>query len=222
MPINSTDRKVLVWDLPTRLFHWLVVALVPAAYVTSRLNSMTPHVLVGEALLALLVFRVLWGFFGSEPSRFATFLAPLRAAQYHLAHTFRREPDHHASHNPAGGWMVLLFLFLLFGEVLTGIYVNNDVADEGPFTELVPAPVANAVTALHSIVWDAILAAVALHVVAILIYAVVKRQNLVLPMIIGWKTLPAALPRPRTTSVTRAIVCIGCGALAAAAVTHFL
>jgi cytochrome b len=222
MPINGTGRKILVWDLPTRLFHWLIVALVPAAYATSRLNSMTPHLWVGEALLALLVFRVLLGFFGSETSRFANFLATPRTAVHHLAHLFGREPDQQPGHNPAGGWMVVSILLLLFAEVLTGIYINNDVADEGPLTESVPVSVANAITALHWIIWDAILAAVGLHVLAIMVYAIVKRQNLVLPMVTGWKTLPATSPRPRVTGLLRAAALLGCGILAAAALTRLL
>ena len=124
---------------PTRLFHWLVVALVAAAYATSKLNWMDWHARAGEALLALVLFRLLWGFFGSETARFSSFLAPPRVAAAASAHVFRREPDHQVGHNPAGGWMVLLLLALLLGETLSGLYVANDVADEGPLTEWVPA-----------------------------------------------------------------------------------
>ena len=76
---------------------------------------------------------------GSETARFARFLASPRVAARHLARLFRREPDEQVGHNPAGGWMVLLLLALLLGETLTGIVVNNDVADEGPLTEMMPA-----------------------------------------------------------------------------------
>ena len=78
--------------------------------------------------------------------------------------------DRQAGHNPAGGWMVLLLLALLFGETLSGLYVANDVADQGPLTELIPARIANTITALHWIFWDALLTAVALHLLAILAY----------------------------------------------------
>jgi cytochrome b len=106
--------------------------------------------------------------------------------------------------------------------VLTGLYVANDVADVGPFTALVPAPIANAVAALHSIFWDAILAAVVLHLLAILVYTVAKRHNLVLPMITGRKTLPYSVPQPRMIGPARPILPLGSSALAAAALANFL
>ncbi len=220
--MNSNLRKVLVWDAPTRLFHWLVVALVAAAYALWRLNWMDWHAWAGDVVLALVLFRLLWGFFGSETARVSRLLAAPGEAVRHLAHLLRREPDRQVGHNPAGGWMVVLLLALLLGEILTGIYVANDVADEGPFTELVPAPVANAITALHWIFWDVLLAAVALHVLAILVYAVAKRHNLLLPMITGWKALPDSVPRPRMAGRARALFLLGCGALAAAAIANFL
>ena len=140
-------RVVRVWDAPVRLFHWLVVVLVAAAYATWRLNWMVWHGWVGDALLALLLFRLLWGFFGSETARFSRFLASPRTAVRHLRYALLREPDRQVGHNPAGGWMVLLLLALLLAETLTGLYVANDIADVGPLTEFVPAPVANAIAA---------------------------------------------------------------------------
>jgi cytochrome b len=219
---HACIREVLVWDAATRLFHWAVAALVVAAYVTWRLNWMDWHARAGYAVLGAVLFRILLGFLGSETTRFTRFLAPPRAALRHLSRGFRREPDIQAGHNPAGGWMVVLLLLLLLGETLSGLYVANDVADEGPLTELVPAPLANAITALHSILWDALLAAVLLHLVAIFIYAAVKGHNLVLPMITGRKNLPATVPQPRMASCTRALLLLGCSALATAALIRFL
>ena len=220
--MSGSDRKVLVWDGPTRLFHWVVVTLVVAAYVTWRVNWMDWHAKAGYALLTLVIFRILWGFFGSETTRFSRFLASPRAAARHLANALHPEPDRQAGHNPAGGWMVLLLLFLLFAETLTGVYVANDVADEGPFTELTPAPIANAITALHWIFWDALLAAVALHLLAIILYAVVKGHNLLLPMVTGWKTLPADVPQPRMAGPARAAVLLSCSALAVAVLANVM
>jgi cytochrome b len=215
-------RRVFVWDAPTRLFHWGVAALVTAAYLTWRLDWMDWHERAGDAVLALVLFRILWGFFGSDTARFARFLAAPRAAARHLACAFRREPDACAGHNPAGGWMVLLLLLLLLAESLSGLYVANDVADEGPFTERLPASVSNAITTLHSLLWDALLAGVVLHLLAIAVYAIAKGQNLLLPMISGWKTLPQALPPPHMAGRARAAALLGLSALATAALVRYL
>jgi cytochrome b len=221
-PAGGHRRETRVWDLPIRLFHWSTAALVLAAYVTWRMDWMDWHARAGDAVLALVIFRLLWGFFGSETARFSRFLAAPGLAFHHLAHILRREPDRHIGHNPAGGWMVLFLLFLLAGETLSGLYVANDVADQGPLTELVAAPIANAITDLHWIFWYALLGAVALHLVAIAVYAIVKGQNLLTPMITGLKTLPSATAPPRMASALRASLLLGASALAVAAIAYFL
>ncbi len=198
-------RRVPVWDAPTRLFHWLGAALVLAAYGSWRLNWMLWHLYIGLALLALVIFRLLWGVWGSESARFSRFLARPGAALRHLAHLFERTPDREAGHNPAGGWMVVILLALLLGETLSGIYVNNDVANESALTELIPPVIANAITDLHTILWWALVAAIALHVAAILVYAVAKGQNLTRPMLTGAKTLPPEIAPPRFASLGRAL-----------------
>lgn len=214
--MKNGSRVVRVWDAPTRLFHWLVAVLVAAAYATWRLNWMMWHGWIGDAVLALLLFRLAWGFFGSETARFSGFLVSPATAVRHLRHLLRREPDRQAGHNPAGGWMVLLLLFLLFAETLTGLYVANDIADVGPLTEITPASVADAIDAAHRIFWDALLAAVVLHVLAILVYATAKGQNLLRPMITGAKLLPDSVPPPRVASLARAILLFALSAAAAA------
>ena len=176
------------------------------------------HAWAGEALLALLLFRLLWGLFGSDTARFKRFIASPAAALRHLAHLHRREVDTEIGHNAAGGWMVLVMILLLFGQTLTGIYVNNDIADEGPLTELMPAPIANLISDLHTILWDLLLAAIALHVLAILAYGAVKRQNLLRPMVTGRKRLPASVAAPLIAPLTRAALLLAVAIFAAAAI----
>ncbi len=190
------DRPVRVWDFPTRLFHWLAVVLVAGAWITERLNWLNLHVRLGETLLALVLFRLMWGCAGSETSRFRSFVASPAAAFRHLRHLFRREPDVQVGHNPAGGWMVLLLLALLLVETLSGLYLYNDIEDEGPLSEIVPASIANAISALHSYGWYVLLGAVVLHLCAIAVYAIAKGHNLLRPMITGRKRLPSTIPAP--------------------------
>ena len=128
------SRTLRVWDLPTRLFHWLLAVLVVMSFVTAGIggNAMRYHEWCGEAILALLMFRVAWGFIGSSPSRFRTFLAgPATVFRYVLT-LFRREADHHLSHNPLGGWSVMAMLLVLLIQAGTGLFANDDIATEGP------------------------------------------------------------------------------------------
>ena len=224
-PASSTDdsnRPVQIWDLPIRLFHWLTVLLVAGAYVTERFNWIDWHVRIGETLFALVLFRLLWGCFGSETARFRSFVASPAAAWVHLRHVFRREADLQVGHNPAGGWMVLLLLALLFVETLSGIYVYNEVADEGPLSAWVPASIANAISTVHAMGWYVLIAAVALHVGAIVLYAVAKGNNLLRPMLTGRKPLPASIRAPRRAPVWRALLALAAAALAVTLLATYL
>jgi cytochrome b len=189
--------RVVIWDLPTRLFHWSTVVLLLVLYLTERLNWMDLHIWAGYILLALVIFRLVWGFVGSDTARFSRFMAPPLKALHHLQRIFHREPDTMVGHNPAGGWMVLFMLALLLVQSLSGIYTNNDVANEGRWSEVVPAAISNAISDSHTWVWYVILAAVVLHVVAIATYAAVKRHNLVAAMVTGRKALSEPCAHPR-------------------------
>ena len=199
--MRPAPPRIVVWDLPTRLFHWLTVVLLAVLYITERLNWMDWHIWAGYILLVLVIFRLIWGFVGSDTARFSRFIARPREALHHLRRVFHREPDTMVGHNPAGGWMVLLLLALLLVQCLSGIYANNDVANEGRWSEIVPAPISNAISDSHAWVWDVILAAVALHVVAIAAYAAVKRHNLLAPMVTGRKALPETCDYPRMSKL---------------------
>lgn len=209
---DRTRRLVLVWDLPVRLFHWATVVLLPVLYLTWRWNRLDWHAWAGEALLTLVLFRLLWGVFGSDTARFRRFLASPAVACRYLMQWRHPGPDDQPGHNPAGGWMVVLLLALLLGQTLSGIFVQNDVSDDGPFTNILPAAVVNGVYVLHGVLWDALLAAVALHVLAVLAYALLKRHNLVRPMLTGRKSLPALAPPPHIAGLPRALLLLACSA----------
>jgi len=216
-------RKFLVWDLPVRLFHWATAALMLVLYLTARWSRMDWHVWAGDALLALIIFRLLWGFVGSDTAHFSQFVRPPRAALQYLAGLLRRGPDDQLGHNAAGGWMVLAMLALLLAQSLTGLFVLNDVVNEGPFTEFVPAAVANAMTELHdAVLWDLLVAAMAFHVLAVLAYALVKRHDLVRPMLTGRKWLPETTPRPRVAGPARAFLVLASAAGLAALIADRL
>lgn len=186
-----------IWDAPIRLFHWVLVALVITSWVSVEFSYMRVHMLSGQAILALLIFRLVWGFIGSDTARFSQFLRSPIAAIQHLMHFTRREPDTQIGHNEAGGWMVVGVLLLLLAQVLTGLFLNNEESFiEGPLSHLVGSAWGAWALKQHNLLFNGIVLVVILHVLAIIGYAVVKRHDLVRPMITGKKRLPAATPAP--------------------------
>ena len=182
-------RRMKVWDLPVRLFHWAIVLLILAAWVTQYLNQMDLHMWIGEWILTLLLFRIVWGFIGSDTARFTRFLRSPVAALRHLAHLRRREPDREIGHNAAGGWMVLVMLALIGVQAGTGLFSNDDGDTEGPLMHLVSKDQSDWLSHIHYLNFKAIEAVIVLHVLAIVVYAVLKRQNLVRPMVTGTKLM---------------------------------
>lgn len=207
-----------VWDLPTRLFHWLLVLLVPASYLTMKLNLMDIHMALGLAMLALLLFRWTWGLIGSDTARFGRFLGNPIVALRHLGKIGTREPDAQIGHNPAGGWMVLLMLLLLSIQVGAGLCANDGGINEGPLAKYVGQTWSDRLSLVHALNFKLILAAIALHLVAIVVYTYVKKQNLVRPMLTGKKRLPAALRAPRMASPLLALAVLLVAAAIAAVV----
>jgi cytochrome b len=204
-----------VWDAPTRLFHWAIVLLVGFSWLSAERGWMDWHLRSGYAILTLLLFRLAWGLFGSQTARFSQFLASPAATMRHLAHIRRREPDREVGHNAAGGWMVLVMLVLLLVQAGTGLCSNDDIMTEGPLAERVGKSTSDWLSSIHSINFTLIEIVVALHVLAVLIYALVKGQNLLRPMLTGCKRLPVDLPAPRLASPLLALLVL---ALAAGAV----
>ena len=202
-PRNRQTTMLLpmrVWDLPTRLFHWLLVPLLPASYVSMKLNLMDLHMALGHAMLALLLFRWVWGFVGSDTARFGHFLGNPAEALRQLLRLRVPEPDTRIGHTPAGGWMVLLMLLLLSVQVAAGLCANDGGASEGPLAKYVGQTWSDRLSLVHALNFKLIFAAAALHLAAISIYTFAKRQNLARPMVTGKKRLPAAMRAPRMAS----------------------
>lgn len=191
---NSTSSKtaytpVPVWDLPTRLFHWLLVVLVAAAFATAKTggNAMIYHEWCGSAILALLLFRLVWGLIGSGPSRFASFLVGPAAVLRYALTLFSRDAGRHLSHNPLGGWSVAALLLVLFLQAGTGLFANDDIATTGPLYPWVGKALSDRLTVIHLLNQNVIVALVVLHIAAVLFHLIYKRENLITPMITGVK-----------------------------------
>lgn len=203
---EAQTRRVKVWDGATRAFHWLLVFLLGFSWLSAEKGWMEWHFRSGYAIGALILFRLAWGFVGSETARFSHFLASPFAALRHLLHLTRREPDAQVGHNAAGGYMVLVLLGLVAAQVVTGLAANDDVSLEGPLARHVGKDVSDSMTSWHFLIFKLIQAAVVLHLLAIVTYLVVKRHNLVHPMLHGHKHLPIDTEAPRLAHPVRAWV----------------
>lgn len=188
----ESDRvQVKVWDGWIRLVHWGVAALVGFSWWSAETGRMDWHFISGEVILALLIFRLAWGIVGSDTARFSRFLRSPMAGLRHLRHIGRREPDTEIGHNAAGGWMVLALIGLLLVQAGSGLFTDDGILTRGPLARAVPPEVSDAARSVHLGAFNLVLAAVTLHVLAVLAYAVLKRQDLVRPMVTGFKRLPA-------------------------------
>ena len=200
-PTAALHLPMRVWDGPTRLFHWALAGLVVFSYVSIRLNWLDWHMRSGEAILALLIFRLAWGVVGSQTARFSSFLRSPLVALRHLAGFTRRAPDTQVGHNAAGGWMVLALLAVLLVQAVSGLLANDtDAFVGGPLSRHLSDAAGTTALAVHRISFTVIEIVVALHVLAVIAYAVVKRHDLVRPMITGKKRLPATTRAPRMAS----------------------
>lgn len=196
-----------IWDSPTRLFHWILVLAIALCYLTDKFGAFDLHKLCGEFVLALVLFRVVWGFVGSETSRFSQFLASPVAAVQHLLHFRRREPDRQIGHNEAGGWMVVVILAMLLVQIITGLFSNDvDSFIAGPLAAHLSDDAGAQVLHYHRFNFNIIVAVIVLHLVAIAAYKIIKQHDLVPAMITGKKRLPAATPAPRMASPTLAAI----------------
>jgi cytochrome b len=227
LPVGSAKPRIpnlmmRVWDAPTRLFHWAIVLLIAFSYVSIQKNWVQLHFYSGYTIIALVLFRLVWGFVGSETSRFRSFLRSPLAGLRHLLHFHRREPDTEIGHNAAGGWMVLVMLAAIAVQAGTGLFANDDFANEGPFAARVGKQTSDWLTGIHAKTsFNVLLALVVLHVVAVFAYAIVKRHDLVRPMVTGRKRLPATMTQPRYASPLLALAVLAVAAALVWAAVRF-
>lgn len=200
----QADRTVRVWDLPTRLFHWLLALAVIALIVTGQIggNAIEWHARMGVAVGALLVFRLAWGLVGGRWSRFASFLyGPATLLRYLRG----QSPETaHPGHNPLGALSVFALLGVLAAQVGSGLVIDDEIAFTGPLYRFVESSTAALAASWHR-EWGTTLlfGLLGLHIVAILFHAHVKKNNLVRPMITGDKVLPADTPASRDGPANR-------------------
>ena len=191
------EHVVRVWDLPTRVFHWLLAAALVVQVITGQIggNALEWHFRSGYVVMTLLLFRLLWGFVGGHWSRFSRFLyAPATVLRY-LRGQARADEHLDVGHNPLGAGSVFALLFFLSLQVATGLVADDEIATVGPLNKFVSNASASTATHWHKDFGQVILIVlVLLHVSAIVYYRVKRGKNLVRPMLTGDKLLPPGTP----------------------------
>ena len=180
---------IRIWDLPTRLFHWVLVLFISFSIVAAKLggNWIDWHMRSGYCILTLVLFRLMWGFAGSHHARFANFVRPPAAVLAYARDMRRGSVTAQAGHNPLGALSVVTVLAVLLLQACTGLFANDSISSEGPLAKRVASSTSDLLTGVHKINQYVIYALIALHLVAIGYYYFAKRENLVLPMLTGDK-----------------------------------
>jgi cytochrome b len=215
-PSGAAPTLVRVWDLPTRLFHWVLAVCVLCSITSANIggNAMVWHFRFGYVVMTLLAFRLLWGFVGGRWSRFASFVyAPSTTLRY-LRGESRDDEHHHVGHSPLGAFSVFGFLVLLLAQVSTGLFADDEISNTGPLNKFVSGATASLATNWHKNFGQwLIITLIVLHLAAITFYWLRQRRNLVAPMLHGDKPLAAHVPasddnvRSRTLAAILLVAC---------------
>ena len=175
------NGRTVLWDLPTRVFHWVLVTCVVLAWWSGEEGNFGLHEWMGYTILVLVASRIIWGFIGSRHSRFSDFVAgPGRILGY-----LRGEVTEVPGHNPLGGWSVVLFLVLLLLQGVSGLFNSDDVLYNGPLYYAASTEFRDTMGVVHELAFDALVALLVLHLLAIAFYQWRKRQPLIQAMVRG-------------------------------------
>jgi cytochrome b len=205
MPETSdpSRTRVRVWDVPVRLVHWLLVLAVAGAWWTAETGRMDWHQYCGYALLALVSFRIYWGFFGSSTARFSQFMRGPREIVGYL----KGRRTHVPGHNPLGALSVVALLALLLMQDVLGLFtVDVDGIESGPLSTYVSFDAGRLAADWHDKLFDVLLWLIGLHIAAVLYYLLIRKENLIGPMLSGKRAYDSDQPAVRTGSVILLIV----------------
>lgn len=203
-------NKLLVWDLPLRLFHWLFALSLMLLWLTAELgvDYRQYHFYLGYFVLFLLIFRVIWGFIGTRYARFSEFFPTFKkiysynkkeinqlVSQEKLKASANKDTKHgnelsHSEplgHNPLGAIMVFVMLLLALMQATSGLFISDDILFDGPYFGVLSSTWQSVANNVHHYAFNGLLAAIAMHISAIIYHEKCKKHPLVIPMINGKK-----------------------------------
>lgn len=206
--IEPGTKKIRIWDFPVRLFHWSLVLMFCISWITAKMggNAMEYHMWSGYMILGLVLFRVLWGLLGSETARFSHFIHGPASVLSYVRTLLKPAYKPSMGHTPPGGWSVISLLLVLATQAISGLFSNDDIANEGPLYHLVRKSTSNFLSVVHQYSFNVLLGLVALHLAAIIFYHVKLRDNLIKPMITGFKVVAEITIEPKKSNLVFAIV----------------
>jgi len=180
-------RDSYVWDLPTRVSHWALVVLFVFSWWSGAEGGLVLqyHMVSGYCILSIVLFRFSWGFWGTSSSLFSNFLRGPSAVLAYSKTILDRNTKRYPSHNPLGGWAVVLMLVVLFIQATTGLFANDDLFNEGPLYKYISGQLSDNFTTAHGVVAYFSISLIFLHILAIAFYQFWKNQHLTHSMITG-------------------------------------
>lgn len=197
--------KIRIWDLPTRTFHWLLVVTILCSFIAVKIggNAITWHARFGYLVIALMSFRLIWGFVGSYHSRFSSFIKHPRSIIEYI-----KNPQPTPGHSPLGAVAVMVLIGLFTIQALAGLFASDEIAFDGPLAKHVSSYWVELMTSLHRLNEPVLLGLILIHMTAIFYYKIFKKQDLIKPMLTGDKNWTEKIPVSRDDSHQRLIAVI--------------
>ena len=206
--MSTSCKAIALWDIPTRLFHWAIVICLPLSWLSAEFDYYDVHQWLGYTVIVLVISRIIWGFFGSLHSRFVDFLVGPRRVWSYL----RSGEKSSAGHNPLGGWSVLVLLLLLLMQAISGLFNSDGIFISGPLYYAASGELRDIMGAVHELAFDALLAFVGLHILAVIYHQRWRKERLLQAMIRG--SAPGHSGRMAPVPLWRALLIVSFAALA--------
>ncbi|RTR34654.1 cytochrome b/b6 domain-containing protein [Shewanella atlantica] len=186
------QTKIKVWDLPVRIFHWGMIALLGGLWWTADAGEMEWHQVLAYCLMVFIIFRLVWGIVGSDTARFSQFIKHPKTVLGYVKYTKHQGVSASIGHNPLGGYMVLALIALVTMQLSTGLFSTDEIFTEGPLYSFVSSETGASMSWLHKKIFYVMLGFAAVHVLAVIFHGV-KGDKLVRPMLSGYKQMPGKL-----------------------------